>query len=415
MSDQLAAAAEVMGVPQPIVERSARAWASASGTTFEDILASWSGGEAVAGAAPSAPAPAPADEAPPEAPASEPEAAAPAPEPVAAAPAMPVVAAAAPLPVEPEEEVEPLALGDRVRLGGRIGAWAGVALGFFGFVMAGTWLLSAASLTGEEGAFGPAVEVTTSRLLIGVTLLSVVFGVIVAALSRFVAGWADRAAQLEGRWGATVGLGAALGLVLGAGAGAVMVSAFTTPVEGAEGVGLMSIVPAAIEVLIGGAFLGWVTAALVQVIGVPAALHEGTAEEIADVRGRLSATIRIPVVALGMLALLVLPLGYVFIRSNELAGGGAAVLAIFAAASILGIASIGTSRPTMRMGLGELAVAIGGIVTVVVIVVAVIYSRADLPEETATETTVAESDESAGEEPGDGAAEDAEPAATTTP
>ncbi|MGA7271529.1 MAG: rod shape-determining protein MreC, partial [Acidimicrobiia bacterium] len=58
MSDQLAAAAEAMKVPEAIVERSARAWATATGSTFEDVLAGWAGGTAVATSAP-APAEAP--------------------------------------------------------------------------------------------------------------------------------------------------------------------------------------------------------------------------------------------------------------------------------------------------------------------------------------------------------------------
>lgn len=123
MSDQLAAAAQVMGVPQPIVERSARAWATASGTSFDDVLAGWAGDEAVA----TAPAPAPSAESaeapsePVETPASPTEA-----PPVAAAEPAPIpVPAAAAVVAEPEEPVEPIPLGMRVRLGGRIGAWTG--------------------------------------------------------------------------------------------------------------------------------------------------------------------------------------------------------------------------------------------------------------------------------------------------
>lgn len=395
MTEQLSAAAEVMGVPEPIVARSARAWAEAAGSTYEEVLTGWAGGQAVATAAPAA-APAPADV--PEEPSVDDEAPSPESAP-AAVPSPTTPAQPAPAPVaaavqvaEPEVAVDPMPLGERVRLGGRIGAWTGATLGLLGLVMGSTWLLAASSLTGEEGAFEPAVEVTTSRLVLAVVLMSVVFGIVVAALSRALAGWVDRAAQLQGRWATTILMGAGLGLALGAGAGAVMVSAFSTPVEGAEGIGLISVVPMAIEVLLGGAFLGWLTAALVQVVGVPAAIGDESAEEIADVRGRLSSAVSIPVGALSLLALLVLPLGLIFIRSNEMAGGGAAVLAIFAAASILGIAALGTSRPTMKMGWGEMAVAAFGIVTVVVIVVAVIYSRAapEVEEEGATETTVAE-------------------------
>lgn len=91
MSDQLEAAAQALGVPAPIVERSARARAAATGQSYEDVLAAWAGGEAVAAPPAQAstaetPAPSPTD--------SEPE---PEPEPAAAAvPAAPAVPPSAP-------------------------------------------------------------------------------------------------------------------------------------------------------------------------------------------------------------------------------------------------------------------------------------------------------------------------------
>lgn len=402
MSDQLTAAAQAMNVPEPLVERSARARAAASGMSYEEVLAAWAGGGAVAAAAPPAEAPtAEPEAAPEETPAAE-EAAAPVPEPATpAAPAAP----AAPPPVavaafeemdEEAEPVEPLPLGERVRLAGRVGAWSGAILGLLGLVLGSTWLLGAASVAGEEGAYSPAVEVTTSTFLIGVTLLSIVFGVIVAAFSRAAAGWLHPGARLEGRFKATVALGIALGLVLGVAAGSVMVSAFGEPIEGAEGMSVLRIVPAVFVVALGGAALGWLTAALVQVIGVPVGVREEDAEEIEEVRGRLRAALSIPVAAVVLLALIVLPLGMVFIRSNEMASGGAALLAIVAAGSILGISSISASRPTMRITFGEFMVAVAGVATVVLIIFAVIQTRAE-PSEEATDEPAATEETTAGE------------------
>lgn len=94
MSDLLSAAAEAMGVPEPLAERSARARAAASGQSYEDILTAWAGGQTVA-----TPTEAPAEEAVAEEPA-EVEAEAPAPAEVAVpAPAAP---AAAPEPAAAE-------------------------------------------------------------------------------------------------------------------------------------------------------------------------------------------------------------------------------------------------------------------------------------------------------------------------
>src|SRR5690606_8548179 len=131
-----------MGVPEPIVERSARARAAASGQSYEDILAAWAGGQAVAAAPAEAPAETPA-EAPAEAPA---ETAAtdsePAPAAAPAAPAEPAPAAApaavtpppAPETVTPEEALEyPVVVtvptaGIAERTGFSIPTWLGALL-----------------------------------------------------------------------------------------------------------------------------------------------------------------------------------------------------------------------------------------------------------------------------------------------
>ena len=84
MSEFLASAAEKMGVPEPLVQRSAEARAKAAGASTDDILAAWAGGEA----APTAAAPPPADTPEPETPDTPAtETPAPAPEPAAQQPA----------------------------------------------------------------------------------------------------------------------------------------------------------------------------------------------------------------------------------------------------------------------------------------------------------------------------------------
>ncbi|MET0697458.1 MAG: cytochrome c [Acidimicrobiia bacterium] len=95
MSD-LSAAAEALGVPESIVQRSAAARAAETGMTVDDVLAAWAGGGSVAGSPPAA-----ADEeAPAEEPTAEPEAA-PEEEAAEAVPAEPVTPAPVPVPSGP--------------------------------------------------------------------------------------------------------------------------------------------------------------------------------------------------------------------------------------------------------------------------------------------------------------------------
>lgn len=96
----LSAAAAAMGIPEAIVERSAAARATETGSSVEDILAAWAGGDVVAAAPPQAEAPAPTEATAEPAPAPTPEPEVAAPVIAAAAPAAPVTATRAPIPDE---------------------------------------------------------------------------------------------------------------------------------------------------------------------------------------------------------------------------------------------------------------------------------------------------------------------------
>jgi hypothetical protein len=381
MSELLAQAAAALNAPEAIVKRSAEARARAGGLSTDEVLAAWAGGGSVA-AAPAASAPAPTAQ-PAMTEAAQPASPAPAPAPAIEASQVAAVAIAEPLVVEEVEEVEevevyePVPLGQRVRTAGRIGAWTGSLLGVIGALVASPWLLTAASLDGVEGDFSPSVLVTGSRFVLATALLSVVFGLIVATLSRTLTGWLRPGASLAGHHGVTRLIGAGTGLVLGLAAGSVLTSAFGVPVEGSEGLITLPVLSALIVVLLGGAILGWITAALVQVVGVPASLFEGESHEVIAVRARLGSAIGVPLAGIIALFVLVVPFAYVLIESNHMASGGAAVLAVIVSASILGIAGIAASRPGMKIRRGEFVVALGGIGVVVLIIVAVFLARSE--------------------------------------
>jgi hypothetical protein len=250
-----------------------------------------------------------------------------------------------------------------------------------GALVASPWLLTAASLDGSEGDFSPSVLISGSRFVLATALLSVVFGLIVATLSRTLTGLLRPGAALAGHNGVTRLIGAGTGLVLGLAAGSVLASAFGQPVEGTEGLVALPVLSALIVVLIGGAVLGWMTAALVQVVGVPASLFESESHEVAAVRARLGSAIAVPLAGIIALFVLVVPFAFVLIRSNHMASGGAAVLAILVSISILGIAGMAASRPGMKIRRSEFAVALGGIGVVILIIVAVFLARSEVAHE----------------------------------
>ena len=392
VSDLLTAAASALNVPEPLVERSAAARATADGTSLDDVLSAWAGGAPAEGAAPApapaeeqvAPAPAPVE--PSDEPSAEPVPAEqePAPPPQVAIPAAAVAV------TKPEIELEPVPMRRRVRTAMRVGAWTGAGLGLIGFVVAANWWAAGATVTGE-GPFSPVIQANANGVIIGAALVSVVFGAVIASLSRAAAAWANPGMQLSNSPASTAWIGALIGLTLGVIAGAALTSGFGTPVEGLEGVVQLPVLSTVAVMAIGGAVLGGLTAGATQALGVPVAVPEGDGAEIEDVRRRLGAAFGIPLTAVLLLLVLVLPFAWALIESNHLTSGGAAVVGILTAAGILGFASLAGTKPNIRLSLGEVMVALIGIGTLLVFILAVLFARspAEEPEEPPAEPEAA--------------------------
>ncbi len=382
----MTAAAESMGIPADLVSRSAAARATANGTTTDDIVAAWAGGAAVATSAPSEPAsPAATVE-------TAPAAAEPAVE-VAPPPLAPVIqqtpVADAPVLIEEDEPMEPVDLSDRLRTAGRVGVWTGAILGLFAFVMAAAAWSQNVSVTGEE-SLRPVFVADSQGLLIGVGLVSVIFGAVVASFARAAAAWTNPAMQLAAPRARTAWIGAALGLMLGLAAGAILANGIGTAIEGSEGLVELPVLPTFAVMVVGGALLGWLTTLLTQFFGVPVAVDESDAEEVAAVRSRLGNAIGIPAAGMMLLLALVLPFAWTLIESNHLTSGGAAIIAIVAASGILAFASLAGTKPNMKISRGELMVAIAGIGLVILMIFAVLTNLGgeDHSEDTAGEASI---------------------------
>jgi hypothetical protein len=381
MSEILAAAAQSLGAPEVIVRRSAEAKAKATGASVDSILAAWAGGEA-------APAPAPAQE--------------PAPQP-AAAPATPTFAAPEPA-LEPvaavastsvavaEPEIEPMVavpLSDRIRIATRIGALSGLAMGLLGWVFTSQYLLNKASLAVTDTAGRPTLEVPSSKIVLVGMLVSVPIGVLIAGSARLVPSWLSPGMKLRSSSVPTAAIGVLGGGLVGA-LTAAIVAGGGTPLETVEGVTSLPVVSSLIWSMVLWAGGGWAVAALVQAIGVPIGVDPEEAEEVVSVRARLVSAYGIPVLAILAILTLVLSFAFVFLSFPKYAPLTGTILA----GSILGFAGLSASKPTMRVGVGELVVAAAGIGVVVVLVYAVLNASGaghseNLPPEVSTETTVA--------------------------
>ena len=125
--------------------------------------------------------------------------------------------------VEPEPEIvlEAVPFRRRVRTAMRVGAWTGAGLGLIGFVVASNWWTATATVIGER-AFTPVIQVDSNAVVIGAALISIVFGAVIASLSRAAASWANPGMQLSNSPSSTAWVGALIGVLLGVVAGAVL-------------------------------------------------------------------------------------------------------------------------------------------------------------------------------------------------
>lgn len=384
MSELLETAAAALGMPTDLVQRSAAARATENGTTVDDVLTAWAGGAPIAVAVPSA-----------EAQPSEPVVEAPVSEAPPAAvvvldpPVIEVPAAIEEVPVEaePEERLEPVSMGRRIKTAVRVGAWTGAALGLVGFLVAGAFWADTTTAIPDTG---PIVQVDATGVLIGAALVSILFGAIVAGLSRTAAASTDPAMQLSESKGSTAWIGAAMGLILGIVAGVLLTAGFGTEIEGGEGLIQLPVLPTLTVMLVGGAVLGAVTSLVPQLFGTPVAVSDDDEKEVAEVKKRLGQAVSIPMSAAVILILLVLPFAYILIQSNELTSGGAAIIAVLVASGILGFATLAGGKPEMRITGGDLLVAVAGIGTVLLILLAVLLiNSGEGPEEGAPEEQTA--------------------------
>lgn len=369
VSDLLDSASATLGIPSSLTQRSAAARAAADGTDVDSVLTSWSGG-----------AP-PVTKPPPTPPTSTPQVDVGASsQPTATAVA--VIEAPAPAPViveqvvyeEPSEPLEPASLRARLRIATRVGAWTGAVLGLVGFLVATAFWADSAAVTPDTG---PVVQVDSTGTLIGITLVSLLFGAIVASFARTATSRGNPAMQLTGSKTATAVVGALLGLILGLGAGALLIGVAGSGVEGSDGLVQLHVLTTLALMVLGGAILGAVTAAAPQVFGTPVAIDEDDQQEVADVRARLGNAVTIPMGGALILLLLVLPFAYILIQSNHLTSAGAPLVAILVAGGILGFAALAGTKSDMRISLGDMTWALAGIGTVLVIVLAVLLFNSD--------------------------------------
>lgn len=379
MSDsRVAAIGEILGgAPDHLVERSAEARAAAQGTTVDEVLSAWSGGVALAPAAPpAASAPVVAET---EAPAAQvPAPADPTPHQVPQ-PALEPVAVAAVEAVEDEEEIEPVdpaPLADRVRLGAKVGAGFGAVLGLVSFAAMAPLVLTRLSQTTAAGA--PAGEVTWTYVAATAVVWMVAGGIINVA-SRGIGRFRSPSFDTETGWVGSVFSGGFLGLVVGAAFGGVL---YATGEASLSGTQLLAVSPLSIMLTwLGWTVLGALIGGLGQAMAQPAALAGTEAEEARVVRKRLTEGLAIPVLATLVIVVIVVAFGSLLLRYASFAP----LIAILVSIGTIGFAALMSSRPNLRVTKAEFLVAAAGVGVVLTMLALIAAAVSDEGEEGAGE------------------------------
>jgi MFS family permease len=273
-----------------------------------------------------------------------------------------------PPPIVPE--FEPAPLGSRIRLPAALGAALGAVFGVVSAGFGAVFFVDNAATVERGDDFQAAVQVEVLPFVIGMALLSAVFGAFLAVVGRRGPSVFRRDLAVVG--GSGIWLGAIVGLVLGAIAGGALAGMLGLETL-EEGIVAVPVAPALWWLLIGGAVLGADTAVLAHVTAVPAGLPADELANSREVRNRLVSSLTVPLIALLVLVAVIAVFASLFLLFHE----AAAALAIVIAAGILLFAFLGGYRPSIRLRYTEVIAALAGVATVVLAIVMVVVVRGE--------------------------------------
>lgn len=250
----------------------------------------------------------------------------------------------------------------------RVGAVTGGGLGLVGSLVA---LLVSVTTSAENG---PLIQSDAVSVILSGALIGSLMGVIIAITSRLMGDRVSPGMRLSSPTSATARLGAVVGLLLGALESAILTGLFATGVAGNQGPVEMPVIATFLVMVLGGILLGTVTAVVTQAADIPVAVSESV-DEITTVRKRLTAALGVPLTALLILLIIVLPFAWALIESDHLASGGAVVVGIVASLAILAIATSGRTLPRLGISIGEGVLATTAVVMIIAAVAVLLVVR----------------------------------------
>jgi len=272
-------------------------------------------------------------------------------------------------PDEASEPVEPEPLSARIGAGVRIGAVMGTVFGIILAVLAAPLVFDSLNAIQDDAGTRIVAEMRPLAVVIGVAVLSAVFGGFVARAAVLVPAWMRPGLSVSTRPAGSVVVGSITGLLLGLAAAGVLIGGLGEE-SALEGHVAIDVIGSVVVAFIGGSVLGAVTGGVTQLLAKPVGLLDEADEEV---RERLNTAFMTPLLVVGGIAIIVASLGYlVFVQLPA----AAPFIAILVSACILGFAALtasGTSK--IKVGATEFFVAAIGIGTIILFIALVFNAQ----------------------------------------
>ena len=357
------------GIPQMLVSRSAQARAEASGVSVNDVLNSWTGGEAIQAA--------PANETVPESQVVVEEA----PTPVDEQVDEPIEV------VEPENLVEPIqtsvlikedlpapvSISQKLLRSLKFGLGFGVIAGFVQGLLSSSYLYDGLILEAETQKL--IAEYDAVSFVIIISLSTSFLGILNSLnVKKFLDSNFDGFGILTSdRESAFTGGG--LGLVLGSSTAFFIINSVGQTIEPVlpddPVINLITVGSAFWRVVILSTFVQAAISTLTMLLGVPKGLEDFEDSEAQKIRQRIVGSIVIPLGSIVVGGLIAVAIAQVFLNFHEYAP----LFALIISAAILLFASVMSAAPKIKITRSEVLIASAGVLTLIVIIASVAASQ----------------------------------------
>ncbi len=357
------------GIPQMLVSRSAQARADASGVSVNDVLSSWTGGEAIQ-AAPTTDTETEAQVAVEDAPALEEEHVD---EPVEVDEPEKLIKPIQTAILIKEDLPPPVSISEKLLRSLKFGLGFGVISGFVQGLLSSSYLYDGLILEAETQKL--IAEYNAVSFVIIISLSTSFLGILNSLnVKKFLDSNFDGFGILTSDR-ESIFTGGGLGLVLGSSAAFFIINSVGQTIEPVlpddPVINLIAVGGAFWRVVILSIFVQAVISSLTMLLGVPRGLEDFEGTEAQKIRQRIVGSIVVPLGSIVVGGLIAVAIAQIFLNFHEYAP----LFALIISAAILLFASVMSAAPKIKITRSEVLIASAGVLTLIVIIASVAASQ----------------------------------------